>query len=64
MGQERNSNWGVLTIFAAAIFVMAAYWIFSSDAPPNLVFGTAEYVLLGSILVMVVNLVGKFGASR
>ena len=39
-------------ILAGAIFAAAAYLIFSIGVPANIPFAVAEYVLLGSIFIM------------
>lgn len=59
-----KSNWGVLVIAAAAIFVAAASWIFNSGEAPTLPYALAQYTLLGSILVGMLNSFAKCRPAR
>ncbi|MGD0187190.1 MAG: hypothetical protein ABSC25_18340 [Roseiarcus sp.] len=64
MGRERNSNWGVMAVVAAAIFAASAYWIFSADEAPTLPYALAQYVLLGSVLVGMLDSFAKCRPAR
>ena len=64
MGRDRKSNWGVFVIVAAAIFAALAYWIFSADEAPTLPYALAQYVLLGSVLVGMLDSFAKCCSPR
>jgi UDP-N-acetylmuramyl pentapeptide phosphotransferase/UDP-N-acetylglucosamine-1-phosphate transferase len=64
MGGERNSNWGVMAVVAAAIFAASAYWIFSADEAPTLPYALAQYMLLGSVLVGMLDSFAKCRPAR
>ena len=64
MGDHRNTGWGVLAIAAAALFVGAAYFIFTTGGSPSAPFAIGEYGLLGSILVVIVDSLAKCRASH
>jgi len=59
MGDNRKSNWGVMAIVGAAIFAALAYWVLSANGAPTLPYAIAQYVLLGSVLVGMVDSLAK-----
>lgn len=64
MGRNRKTSWGVLAFVAAAIFAAIAYWIVSANEAPTLPYALAQYVLLGSVLVGMVDFVAKCRPAR
>jgi zinc transporter ZupT len=64
MGRNRKTSWGVLAFVAAAIFAAIAYWIVSANEAPTLPYALAQYVLLGSVLVGMVDSVAKCRPAR
>ena len=64
MGRDRKSNWGILTVVAAAVFAALAYWILSADEAPSLPFAITQCVLLGSVLVAMFDSLAKCRRTR
>ena len=64
MGRDRKSNWGVMAVVAAALFAALAYWILSANEAPTLPYALAQYVLLGSVLVGMVDFFAKCRPAR
>ncbi|MGO4871489.1 MAG: hypothetical protein ACLPGW_12910 [Roseiarcus sp.] len=64
MGREGKSNWGFVVIVAAAVFAALAYWIFSAEQAPTLPYALAQYVLLGSVLVGMLDSFAKIRPAR
>ncbi|MFZ1965290.1 MAG: hypothetical protein WAU78_17805 [Roseiarcus sp.] len=64
MGRDRKSNWGVLAIFASVTFAALTYWILSATEAPTLPYALAQYVLLSSVLVGMVDSFAKCRPAR
>jgi UDP-N-acetylmuramyl pentapeptide phosphotransferase/UDP-N-acetylglucosamine-1-phosphate transferase len=64
MGRDRESNWGVLVIFASVLFAALAYWIVTANEAPTLPYAIAQTVLLGSVLVGMVDSFAKCRPAR
>jgi peptidoglycan/LPS O-acetylase OafA/YrhL len=64
MSRDRQSNWGILAVVAAAMFAVLAYWIPSANQAPTLPYTIAQYVLLGSVLVVMIASVAKCQPAR